>query len=80
VTEMHNPSIYAQLVRSLRERILDGDLKPGDAVPNIRTTRQETGYSRQTIGKALRLLAAEGLITRIPGLGYYIASDLTPHG
>ena len=75
-----DPRLYRQVAHALREQINDGELKPGTPTPPIKTLCQETGYSRQTIGKALRLLAAEGLITRIPGLGYYIASDLTPHG
>jgi DNA-binding GntR family transcriptional regulator len=67
-----DPRLYVRVAKAFRERILDGDLKPGDAVPNIRTTRQETGYSRQTIGKAFRILEADGLIKRIPGRGYYV--------
>jgi len=67
-----DPRLYMQVAKSFRERILDGDLKPGDAVPSIRMTCQATGYSRQTIGKAFRILESEELIERIPGRGYFV--------
>ena len=31
--------------------------------------------ARQTAAKALRLLESEGLVTRIPGLGYYVTES-----
>lgn len=47
----------------IRARILAGDLMPGDRVPSVRDLARETGASRVTASHALRLLAAEGLIT-----------------
>jgi DNA-binding GntR family transcriptional regulator len=70
-----DPRIYQQIANTLRERIKDGDIKPGYPVPSIGTITQETGCSRQTAGKALRLLVGEGLIRRVPGLGYFIIGD-----
>jgi DNA-binding GntR family transcriptional regulator len=40
--------------------------------PSITTLSQEYGHARQTCAKALRTLEDEGLLTRIPGLGYYV--------
>jgi DNA-binding GntR family transcriptional regulator len=37
---------------------------------------QELGHARQTCGKAMQLLEGEGLLIRIPGLGYYVTSNL----
>jgi DNA-binding GntR family transcriptional regulator len=37
--------------------------------------QQSTGYSRQTCGKAMRLLEQEGLLQRVPGLGYHITTQ-----
>lgn len=34
---------------------------------------QEHGLARQTVAKAFGLLVDEGLVVRIPGLGYYVA-------
>jgi hypothetical protein len=33
---------------------------------------EEHGVARQTAAKALKLLEAEGLTFRVPGLGYYV--------
>lgn len=52
---------------------MDGSLQPGMPVPSITTLSQKHGTARQTAAKALRLLEAEGLVTRIQGLGYYVA-------
>jgi DNA-binding GntR family transcriptional regulator len=42
-------------------------------VPSITTLVQEHGVAaRQTAAKGLRLLESEGLLYRVPGLGYYV--------
>jgi GntR family transcriptional regulator len=40
--------------------------------PSITTLAQEHGIARQTAAKALRVLESEGLVYRVPGLGYYV--------
>jgi DNA-binding GntR family transcriptional regulator len=66
-----DPRRYVQIAATLRREMLDGQLKPGSMVTITRIC-QETGHSRQTCGKAMGILADEGLIKRIPGLGYYV--------
>jgi DNA-binding GntR family transcriptional regulator len=75
-TDEADPRFYIKLAVSIRARIRTGELPAGLAVPSIQNLQEESGYSRQTCGKALRLLEREGLLQRIPGLGYYI----TPPG
>jgi DNA-binding GntR family transcriptional regulator len=48
-------------------------LAPGERLPPIGELRQEHGHSRQTVTKAMGVLEGEGLISRWPGLGYYVA-------
>jgi DNA-binding GntR family transcriptional regulator len=36
--------------------------------------RRDYGHSRQTVGKAMRILEGEGLIFRVQGLGYYVSA------
>ncbi len=43
-----------------------------DAATHCRTDQ------RQTCAKALRILEDEGLLTRIPGLGYYVTGKAAP--
>jgi DNA-binding GntR family transcriptional regulator len=67
-----DPRAYRRLAALIRQQIGDGVLQPGLPAPSITRLKQEHGYARQTCGKALRILEAEGLLARIPGLGYYI--------
>lgn len=62
-----------RVASQLRQQVEDGTLRPGKPTPSITTLVQEHGIARQTAAKALRLLETEGLVTRIPGLGYYVA-------
>lgn len=70
---VEDPRAYVRIADRVRERIQAGELRPGEPVPSITTIVQDEGVARQTAGKALRLLEAEGLVYRVPGLGYYVA-------
>ena len=61
-----------RLAARLRREIAEGKLTPGMPTPSITTLCQEYGHARQTCAKALRMLEDEGLLNRIPGLGYYV--------
>ena len=67
-----DPRAYVRVANQLRQQITDGALRPGEPTPSITTLAQDHGIARQTAAKALRLLESEGLVTRIPGLGYYV--------
>jgi DNA-binding GntR family transcriptional regulator len=61
-----------RLAALLRKEITEGTLEVGSPTPSITTLSQQYGHARQTCAKALRLLEEEGLLTRVPGLGYYV--------
>lgn len=67
-----DPRAYRRLAALIRQQIGDGTLRPGRPVPSITGLSQEHGHARQTCSKALRILEREGLVVRIPGLGYYV--------
>ncbi|HYB48945.1 MAG TPA: winged helix-turn-helix domain-containing protein [Streptosporangiaceae bacterium] len=68
-----DPRAYMRLAALIREQIASGKLAPGAQLPSIAVLRRERGHSRQTVGKAMRILEREGLIYRVPGLGYYVS-------
>jgi DNA-binding GntR family transcriptional regulator len=70
-----DPRLYVKVAASVRARIQAGELTAGCPVPSIGSMQRESGCSRQTCGKALRLLERQGLLQRIPGLGYHVASQ-----
>jgi len=67
-----DPQAYRRLAALIRQQIGDGTLQPGRPAPSITSLSQEHGHARQTCSKALRILEDEGLLARIPGLGYYV--------
>ena len=68
-----DPRAYIRLAGLIRDQIASGTLPPGERLPSIAALRRQHGHSRQTVGKAMRILEGEGLIYRVPGLGYYIS-------
>ena len=73
MSDSADPRRYMQLAAVLRAQIADGTYARDARVPSIRALCEEHQLSRQTAGKALRLLEGEGLIRRVPGLGYHVA-------
>jgi DNA-binding GntR family transcriptional regulator len=67
-----DPRIYLRIAADLRARIESGELEPGQPVPSITTLCQEWQVARETAAHALTTLAAEGLVRRYPGRGYYV--------
>jgi GntR family transcriptional regulator len=68
-----DPRKYLRLAAVLRQRISDRSLQPGQAMPSITTLCAEHHLARGTARHAMRTLLGEGLIYRVPGLGYYVA-------
>src|SRR6478735_10036704 len=64
---------YGQVKSFIRTRVASGDWKPGDPVPSESALMEQFGISRMTVNRALRELAAEGLVTRIQGSGTKVA-------
>lgn len=70
--------IYRQLIRSIRERIAEGALQPGDRLPPSREMADALGISRISVVNAYAELRAEGLLSAHTGRGTYIAGATTP--
>ena len=64
---------YEQVKAFIKTHISAGQWKPGDPVPSEATLMQQFGISRMTVNRALRELAADGLVTRVQGSGTRVA-------
>src|SRR4029453_18545860 len=64
---------YVQMADHLRDRILRGDLHPGDEVPSERQLATDWGVSRPTATRALDVLRHEGHLTGRQGAGTFVA-------
>ncbi len=65
--------LYSVIQEDIRERIQNGDLKPGDKIPTEHELKEQFKVSRMTISTAMIHLTKEGLIRRIPGKGTFVA-------
>lgn len=65
-------SLHGQLASHLRDMIMEGVFKPGEKVPE-QDLCDRFGVSRTPLREALRVLAAEGLLTITPNRGARIA-------
>lgn len=64
---------YLQLAGALRDLVVRGVFRPGDALPSERDLATMTGLSRVTVRRAVDELRREGLLSRRHGSGTYVA-------
>ncbi len=72
-TESANVPLYLGVKQMIQSRISNGDWAPGTRVPSENELVAELHLSRMTINRALRELANEGVLTRVQGLGTFVA-------
>jgi DNA-binding GntR family transcriptional regulator len=60
---IHRVSVADQVAGILRQRVLDGELRPGMALPEV-PLAASLGVSRNTMREAVRILCLEGLLKR----------------
>jgi DNA-binding GntR family transcriptional regulator len=60
---IHRVSVADQVAGILRQRILEGELRPGTPLPEI-PLATSLGVSRNTMREAVRILSLEGLLKR----------------
>jgi len=68
--------LAGQIYRQIREAILDGRLRPGEALPPSRELARRLEVSRNTVGAAYDRLAAEGYVDGRVGAGTFVSSGV----
>ena len=53
---------FDDIIEQIRERLKNGELKPGDRLPSERFLAEQFDVSRNTVREALRMLEIAGLI------------------
>jgi GntR family transcriptional regulator len=64
---------YVQLAGLLRERIASGQIT--SLMPSIMELTEETGLAVNTVRRAIKILADEGLVQTIPGRGTFVVKQ-----
>ena len=72
VTWNDNSPIYRQLRDRVVALILDGVLKPGDALPSVRQVAADFQLNPITVSKGYQELVDEQLVEKRRGLGMYV--------
>jgi DNA-binding GntR family transcriptional regulator len=65
IKQIDRSTTVDKVVAVLRQGMFDGDLRPGDLLCEG-ALAQDLGVARNTIREALRVLATDGLVTRMP--------------
>lgn len=71
------PRVYSVIVDQVQDLIRSGVLAPGDKLPTERALAEQLGVSRSSVREALSALEVLGMIRSRPGLGNYVAEDLS---
>src|SRR4051794_19404012 len=64
-------ALYEEVAEQLRQRIFQRELQPGSWIDEVKIA-QEFGISRTPLREALKVLAAEGLVTMKVRRGAYV--------
>ena len=67
--------IYAQLMDTLKRRIITGRYLPGEKLPSVRELAAEAGINPNTVQRAFSELEREGLIYTQRAAGKYVTEN-----
>jgi DNA-binding GntR family transcriptional regulator len=68
--------LYQRIAGEIRNKILNGDYRPGDRLPTIRELKRQWNCTQGTIQRAYKELAQQGLITSWAGKGTHVVNPL----
>ena len=69
--------LYQKIKKYVSDKIYSGELLPNGRVPSEHDLVKEFSVSRMTVNRALKELAMEGLLTRVAGVGTFVAQTQT---
>lgn len=77
---MPQEPIYQQIIEAIERNVASGALKPGDAVPSVRTMAQRWRCTPGTVQRAYRELVQRGVLAAVPGKETRVAEPLQAFG
>ena len=72
-------AIYEQIIMQLKNAIVTGELRSGEALPSIRALAADLQVSVITTKRAYEELEKEGLIRSVAGKGFYVCEYNTDY-
>lgn len=80
VSRQSKSPLYEQIYQLLRNKIFDGQLRPGDLLPSEAELVEQYQVSRATVRQALDELVSDGLIQRKQGRGTFVSPPKVEQG
>lgn len=77
ISNSSSSPIYEQITRQIKDQILQGELKAGDALPSMRMLAKELRISLITTKRAYEELERDGFIETVPGKGCFVSEKNT---
>lgn len=65
--------IYEQIVEQIKTAIIEGELKPQEMLPSVRSFAKDLKISALTVKKSYDLLEEEGFTVTVHGKGTFVA-------
>ena len=73
VDKLSETPLYLQLRDSVISGIAAGELRPGDALPSVRSLAEDLGINLHTVNKSYATLRDEGYVIMLGRRGAYVA-------
>lgn len=73
VDKLSDAPLYLQLRDAVITGIASGELRPGDALPSVRSLAEDLGINLHTVNKAYATLRDEGYVIMLGRRGAYVA-------
>ena len=73
ISNSSSSPIYEQITRQIKDHILQGELKAGDALPSMRLLAKDLRISVITTKRAYEELERAGVLENVPGKGCFVA-------
>lgn len=73
VDKLSDAPLYLQLRDAIIAGIASGELRPGDALPSVRSLAEDLGINLHTVNKAYATLRDEGYVIMLGRRGAYVA-------
>jgi hypothetical protein len=72
-----DPREWVQMANALLHCIASGAVRAGSRVPPVTSLGLKAAVAPGAAGRAFRVLASEGVLCWVPGLGYHVRTSIT---
>ena len=72
ISNVSGVPIYEQIKQQVKDAILSGEVKEGDALPSLRTLAKDLKISVLTVTRAYTELEQEGFVKNVQGRGCFV--------